>query len=56
LILEISKPTFKLLLTLSYPLKCVSTANRKTKNVKLELDNKGPYEVSVNIGWNAFLQ
>ena len=49
------EPTFKLLLTLTYPLKCVQTTNRKTKNIKPESENKGPYDVSINIGWEAFL-
>jgi hypothetical protein len=46
---------FELLLTLVYPSKRVHTSNRKTKNMKPESENKGPYEVTTNIGWDAFL-
>ena len=52
---EITEPTFELLLTLTHPPKRVRTNNRKTKNVKSESENKGPYEISVNIGWDNFL-
>jgi hypothetical protein len=54
--IDITEPSFELLLTLAYPPKRVRTANRKTKNVKSESENKGPYEISVNIGWDAFLR
>ncbi len=50
-----SASTFKLLLTLIHPSKRVRTSNRKTKNMKPESENKGPYDVPVNIGWDAFL-
>jgi len=47
--------TFKLLLTLIHPSKCIRTSNRKTKNMKLESENKGPYDVTINIKWDMFL-
>ena len=47
--------TFELLLTLVYPSKRVCTSSKKTKNTKPELDNKGPYNVPINIEWDAFL-
>ncbi len=50
------EPTFELLLTLIYPLKCVCTSTKKTKNMKPELENKGPYEVLIDIGWDGFLK
>src|SRR6266852_3788918 len=50
-----SASTFELLLTLIHPSKRVRTSNRKTKNMKPESENKGPYDVPVNIGWDAFL-
>ena len=53
--MTLTEPTFELLLTLTHLPKCVCTNNRKTKNVKSELENKGPYEISVNIGWDNFL-
>ena len=49
------EPTFELLLTVVYPPKRVRTANRKTKNLKPESENKGPYDVPINITWDAFL-
>src|SRR6266576_550410 len=48
--------TFELLLTLVYPLKHVHTSTKKTKNMKPELENKGPYEVPIDIGWDGFLK
>ena len=48
--------TFELLLTLVYPLKTRSHSHlKKTKNMKPESDNKGPYDVPINIEWDAFL-
>ena len=47
--------TFELLLTLVYPSKRVRTSSKKTKNMKPESDNKGPYDVPINIEWDAFL-
>ena len=47
--------TFELLLTLVYPSKRVCTSSKKTKNTKPESDNKGPYDVPINIEWDAFL-
>ena len=44
------------LLTLIHPLKCVCTPYQKTKNMKPNSENKGPYDISINIGWDAFLQ
>jgi hypothetical protein len=49
------EPTFELLLTLVHPSKCICTPNRKTKNTKPESENKGPYEITIEIGWNTFL-
>jgi hypothetical protein len=49
------EPIFKLLLTLIYPSKCVRTSSRKTKSTKPDSDNKGPFDVSVEIGWHGFL-
>ena len=48
--------TFELLLTLVYPSKRVRTSSKKTKNMKPESDNKGPYNVPINIEWDAFLR
>jgi hypothetical protein len=47
--------TFELLLTLIHPSKRVRTPNRKTKTTKPESENKGPYEISIKPGWDAFL-
>ena len=41
---------FELLLTLIHPSKHVHTPNWKTKNIKPNLENKGPYDISINIG------
>jgi hypothetical protein len=49
------EPTFELLVTLVHPMKRVHTSNRKTKNMKPESENKGPYDISINIGWDTFL-
>src|SRR5712675_1220252 len=49
------EPTFELLVTLVHPMKRVRTSNRKTKNMKPESENKGPYDISINIGWDTFL-
>jgi hypothetical protein len=49
-------PTFKLLLTLLYSLKHIRTSNWKTKNAKPELENKGPYNISIKTKWDAFLE
>jgi hypothetical protein len=50
-----SESTFELLLTLIYPSKCVCTSAKKTKNMKPESDNKGPYDIPINTKWDAFL-
>jgi len=50
------EPTFELLLTLVYPSKRVCTSTKKTKNIKPESENKEPYEVPINIGWDGFLK
>ncbi len=49
------EPTFELLIMLIHPLKHVCTPNKKTKSLKQELENKGPFDVSINIGWDDFL-
>jgi hypothetical protein len=49
------EPTFELLLTLIHPSKRIRTASKKTKNLKPETENKGPYDVSISIGWDPFL-
>src|SRR5713226_2851423 len=51
---QIPEPSFELLVTLYQPTKRVHT-NRKTKNVKPEPENKGPFNIPVNIEWHAFL-
>ena len=48
-------PTFELLLTLVHPSKHVRTPNRKMKTAKVESENRGPFEISVKVGWVAFL-
>jgi hypothetical protein len=50
-----SESTFELLLTLIYPSKRVRTLAKKTKNMKPESDNKGPYDIPINTKWDAFL-
>jgi hypothetical protein len=47
--------TFELLITIMHPSKRVRTPNRKTKNMKPVSEDKGPFNVSVEIGWVAFL-
>jgi len=49
-------PIFELLLTLLYSSKRICTSNWKTKNVKPELKNKGPYNISIKTEWDAFLE
>ena len=51
----VPEPTFELLLTLIHPSKRVCTSNRKTKSTKPEAENKGPYDIPVQIEWDAFL-
>lgn len=48
-------PTFELLITLIHSPKRVCTKNRKMKNLKPESENKGPFDISVYIGWDSFL-
>ena len=48
------EPSFELLVMLCQPTKCVH-ANRKTKNVKPKPENKGPFNIPVDIEWHAFL-
>jgi len=48
--------SFELLLMLLYPPKRVRNSNKKTKVMKPESENKGPYDVSINIGWGSFLE
>ncbi len=52
---ETQEPTFELLLMLIHSPKCLHTPNRRTRNPKPKLENIGPFDVSVNIGWNTFL-
>lgn len=47
--------TFELLISLIHPSKRVRTPNRKTKSIKQEPENKGPFDVAINIGWDEFL-
>ena len=49
------EPTFELLITLIHPLKCICTPNKKMKSLKQEPENKGPFNISINIGWDDFL-
>ena len=49
-------PTFELLLTLLYSLKHIHTLNWKIKNAKLELENKGLYNILIKTKWNALLE
>ena len=49
------EPSFELLLTLIQPSKRIRTANKKTKNLKPESESKGPFNISVNTEWDAFL-
>jgi len=48
------EPSFELLVTLHQPTKCVHT-NRKTKNVNPKPENKGPFNIPVDIKWHTFL-
>jgi len=50
-----SESTFELLLTLIYPSKHVRTGTKRTKNMKPETDNKGPYNIPISTEWVAFL-
>ena len=50
-----STPLFELLLTICHPPKRVRSASRKTKNAKAVSENRGPFEVSVQLGWTTFL-
>ena len=54
--LETQEPTFELLLMLIHSPKYLCTPNWRTRNPKPELENIGPFDVSVNIGWDAFLE
>jgi len=47
---------FQLLLMLLYPPKRVCNSNKKTKIMKPESENKGPYGVLINIEWGSFLE
>ena len=47
--------TFKLLLTVIHPSKCICTLNWKTKNTKPVSEDKGPFDISVKVGWFTFL-
>jgi len=49
------EPFFELLLMLIQPSKHIHTANQKTKNLKPESESKGPFNISVNTEWVAFL-
>src|SRR5216684_4212796 len=53
---ETLEPTFELLLTLTQPSKSVRTQNRKTKTKKTEPEKRGPFNIPLNIEWNAFLR
>ncbi len=53
---ETPEPTFELLLTLTQPSKSVRTQNRKTKTKKTEPEKRGPFNIPLNIKWNAFLR
>ena len=53
---ETQEPTFELILTLIHSPKYLCTPNQRTRNPKPELENIGPFDVSVNIGWDAFLE
>lgn len=52
---ETPEPTFELLLTLVHPSKRPRTSNRRPRNLKPESESIGPFDVAVNIGWDAFL-
>jgi hypothetical protein len=47
--------TFELLFSLIHPSKCIRTQNRKTKNTKPVSEDKGPFNVAVDIEWVPFL-
>jgi hypothetical protein len=50
-----SLSTFELLITFIHPPKRIRGSNRKTKNTKSVSEDKGPFNVSVDVGWVAFL-
>ena len=37
------------------PSKCICTTNKKTKNLKPKSKSKGPFNISLNTEWDAFL-
>ena len=48
-------PVFELLVTVIHPPKRVRTLNRKTKTTKAVAETKGPFLISVNVGWIELL-
>src|SRR5713226_9449974 len=51
---QIPELSFELLVMLHQPTKYVC-ANKKTKNIKPEPENKGPFNIPVDIEWHTFL-
>ena len=49
------EPFFELLLMLIQPSKHICITNKKTKNLKPKSESKGPFNISVNTEWDAFL-
>jgi hypothetical protein len=50
-----SESTFELLITIIHPSKRVRTPNRKTKNSKAVSEDKGPFNIPIEVGWADFL-